>query len=145
MDLSIKELPEIQKSWKYVVPLSACLNITKPYAEDITYPNFAEYVGGNILPSGLPSSPTVSDAAFTPQGTLSGMSGLMATEAAGGPQTGYPSSSTASAGSSSSTGQNNDADAAGSKSGAAAGGWFKIPATLIFSALTGGIVFLFAM
>lgn len=86
MKLAIKELPITRKNWKYVVPLTACLNITKPYAEDIIYPNWAQYVGGKIEPKGLPTQPTISYASMTPQGTLAGGSGLMTTKKKGGPQ-----------------------------------------------------------
>lgn len=86
MKLAMSELPSIKKSWKNVVPLSACLNVTKPYAEDITYPNFAQYVGGNTEPSGLPDPPTITYASIQPQGTLAGGSGLMSTKKHGGPQ-----------------------------------------------------------
>jgi len=49
------------------------MNITQPYAEDITYPDFNDYVSGNILPSGLPSGDAIkaSSAAFSPAGTSS--------------------------------------------------------------------------
>lgn len=86
MELTQKEYSSIKQAWKNVVPLSACLNITRPYPEEIVYPNFAEYVGGNEMPSGIPSTFSVSHAAVTPQGTLSGTgAGYMATASAGGP------------------------------------------------------------
>jgi hypothetical protein len=86
MNLAVNELPSIKKSWKNVVPLTACLNITKPYAEDIIYPNFAQYIGGSIEPKGLPNPPTISYASIKPQGTLAGGSGHMNTNKNGGPQ-----------------------------------------------------------
>ncbi|WFD29883.1 hypothetical protein MSPP1_000897 [Malassezia sp. CBS 17886] len=52
----IKEYPKIKKAYKHIAPLTACYNATTPYAEDnITYPTFEQYVGGNIMPKGLPS------------------------------------------------------------------------------------------
>lgn len=86
MNLAIKELASIKKSWKNVVPLSACLNITKPYAEDITYPNFAQYIGGRTMPKNLPKPPVITNVNFTPQGSVAGGSGRMTTKKNGGPQ-----------------------------------------------------------
>lgn len=69
------------------MPLTACLNITQPYAENIIYPNFARYIDGDTMPSGLPTSaPSITAASFVPQGTLAGMGSLMNTFPAGGPQ-----------------------------------------------------------
>ncbi|UZJ55531.1 hypothetical protein CBS101457_004851 [Exobasidium rhododendri] len=51
MNLSMQELPSIKQSWKYVVPIAACLNTTKPYYEDYTYPDFANYIAGSVNPS----------------------------------------------------------------------------------------------
>ncbi|PWN90313.1 glycoside hydrolase/deacetylase [Acaromyces ingoldii] len=51
--------PQIQKKFKNIVPITACMNETKPYPEDITYPNFADYVKGNIEPSGIPTSSNI--------------------------------------------------------------------------------------
>lgn len=56
MKLFQQMFPQIKKAFKNVVPLTACLNVTSPYAENnITYPVFADYVKGNINPKGLPS------------------------------------------------------------------------------------------
>ncbi|UZJ52275.1 hypothetical protein CBS101457_001595 [Exobasidium rhododendri] len=52
----IEMYPSIQKAFKNIVPITACMNITNPYPEDITYPNFASYVSGDIMPSGLPGT-----------------------------------------------------------------------------------------
>jgi hypothetical protein len=88
MNMAIQEYPLIKQSWKYIVPLTACLNVTQPYAEDIIYPNFAQYIGGSTMPSGLPTTaPTIASASVIPQGTLSSMGSLMNTNQAGGPQT----------------------------------------------------------
>lgn len=134
MNLAILEYPSIKQSWKYIVPLTACLNITQPYAEDIIYPNFADYIGGTVLPSGVPTNPPTIAAVTTVtlQGTLSGMSGLMATAEAGGPQgpvatASYTLSNAATSTSSGRKSSNNS----NSKSGAQALAW-KVPFTLVF-------------
>ncbi|WFD29884.1 hypothetical protein MSPP1_000898 [Malassezia sp. CBS 17886] len=52
----IKEYPKIKKAYKHITPLTACYNATTPYAEDnITYPTFEQFIGGNIMPKGVPS------------------------------------------------------------------------------------------
>lgn len=55
MKMFVKMEPTIKKAYKNVVPLTACLNVTKPYVEDITYPDFSEFTSGNIDAKGLPS------------------------------------------------------------------------------------------
>lgn len=106
MELVRENYPKMKAAWPNIVPLTACLNITHPYVEDIIYPNFADYVGGKVMPSGLPGTFTVeAKAVATPQGTLSGMGGLMATAPAGGPDNaGAVSSSAAGASGSSAPG-----------------------------------------
>ena len=48
--------PKIQQAYKHVVPLTACMNVSHPYAENnISYRSFAEYTSGNIRAKGLPS------------------------------------------------------------------------------------------
>lgn len=68
MQEAIKMYPTIKQNFKNVVPLTACLNETNPYPEDITFPTFEEYIGGNILASGLPdgTSMKASDASYSP-------------------------------------------------------------------------------
>lgn len=92
MNMSIEQYPAVKAAWKHVVPLNACLNITKPYAEDITYPNFEDYVAGHVLASGLPDGRMniVSSAQVTAQGTLSGMAGGIT---AAFPTSAYPAAS----------------------------------------------------
>lgn len=46
--------PKISDAYKHIVPITACQNVTKPYAEDITYPDFADFIKGNIEPKGVP-------------------------------------------------------------------------------------------
>lgn len=133
MNMSAQELPEIKKAWKNVVPLSACLNITKPYPENVTYPNFAEYVGGTVMPSGLPTTFSISSAVATPQGTLSGMGGLMATASAGGPDN--AGVVTTALGKSQNT---TNKHATSASSGASLGAWYTVPILFLTGALAGG-------
>lgn len=109
MDLVVQEYPALKKAWPNVVPLTACLNLTHPYVENITYPDFAQYVAGNVMAVGLPSGTVSIDskAVVTPQGTLSGMGGLMPTASAGGPDNpGVVSSAAAAASGSNGSKQN---------------------------------------
>lgn len=68
MKMFMTMYPKIKAAFKYIVPLTACMNITQPYPEAITYPNFAQYIAGNISPTGEPTSSnvTVSDATYSP-------------------------------------------------------------------------------
>ncbi|UZJ50710.1 hypothetical protein CBS101457_000030 [Exobasidium rhododendri] len=85
MGLVKSEYAASKAAWKYMVPLTACLNLTQPYPEAITYPNFAQYISGSVSPKGNPSGTiSISSPTVTPQGTLSGMGGHMPTGAAGG-------------------------------------------------------------
>ncbi|CBQ69654.1 related to Chitin deacetylase precursor [Sporisorium reilianum SRZ2] len=85
MNMSIEQYPAVKAAWKHVVPLNACLNITHPYPEDISYPDFNEYIGGNVLASGLPNNhmDIASTAQVTAQGTLSGMGSTFPTASDG--------------------------------------------------------------
>lgn len=115
MNMSIEQYPAVKKAWKNVVPLTACLNITNPYPEAITYPNFEEYTSGNVLAKGLPSSSDLeisSTASVVPQGTLSGEGGTMQTASSGagnnvGSSNGGSSNGVSSDGSSSNGGSSN--------------------------------------
>ncbi|TKY88448.1 hypothetical protein EX895_002800 [Sporisorium graminicola] len=75
MNMSVEQYPAVKAAWKHVVPLNACLNITHPYPEDITYPDFSDYIAGNVVASGLPNNhmEIASTVKVTAQGTLSGM------------------------------------------------------------------------
>lgn len=85
MNMSIEQYPAVKAAWKHVVPLTACLNTTRPYPEDIVYPNFSDYIEGNVVASGLPdaSMGISSTAQVSAQGTLSGMGGSFATASDG--------------------------------------------------------------
>lgn len=62
----MKFYPTIAKKFKHIVPITACMNDTKPYPEDITYPDFADYIAGNIEPNGIPTASNVTaDASAT--------------------------------------------------------------------------------
>ncbi|WFD28125.1 hypothetical protein MNAN1_003131 [Malassezia nana] len=42
MSIIIDHLSDLKDAYKFVLPITACMNITQPYAEDIRYPNFLE-------------------------------------------------------------------------------------------------------
>ncbi|RCI03213.1 hypothetical protein CU098_004318 [Rhizopus stolonifer] len=47
MDFFIKHYPDIKKSYKHVLDVATCMNITNPYAEtSVTFPTFEQAVGG---------------------------------------------------------------------------------------------------
>ncbi|CAO3624622.1 unnamed protein product [Cunninghamella blakesleeana] len=47
MSLAIKNLPSIMKSYKHVIDVATCNNVTNPYQEnDVTFPTFAQYLSG---------------------------------------------------------------------------------------------------
>ena len=70
---AMMEYPRISKAFKYVVPVEVCHNITKPYQESITYPDFGTYIKGtaNRMPSGIPKANAIQAkvAQFTPSGS----------------------------------------------------------------------------
>jgi hypothetical protein len=114
MDIMMQMYPTIKEHFKYIVPITACMNITNPYPEAITYPAFADYVAGNVMPSGLPSakniqvspSATYSPVAVASQtGSLSQGSGssTSGSNSAAGSSSTFGSSSSGSSSSSSSS------------------------------------------
>ncbi|KAJ1029057.1 hypothetical protein NDA18_002685 [Ustilago nuda] len=73
MEEFMKQYANIQAVFKHIVPLTACKNQSRPYPENIVYPNFEQYVAGNINATGLPKgseikaadnnyNPTIADA-----------------------------------------------------------------------------------
>jgi hypothetical protein len=63
MSEAVKFLPQIKAAFKYVLPIAVAMNETHPYEEqDITYPNFEQYIAGQVnasnadMPSQLDSS-----------------------------------------------------------------------------------------
>ncbi|KAL4399616.1 chitin deacetylase [Malassezia pachydermatis] len=59
MQIFMDMFPEVQKGFKNIVPISACQNITKPYVEDITYPNFSNFVSDKLNYQGLPTADSI--------------------------------------------------------------------------------------
>lgn len=105
MELMIEMYPTIKQHFKYIVPITACMNITNPYPEDLTYPNFASYIAGSIMPSGLPSADAiaVSSASFNPVAVASQTGTLAQTASATGSSDSSDSSSSSNKKSSSSS------------------------------------------
>lgn len=56
MHMMMQEYHNIKSDFAHIVPVQTCLNNTTPYKEDIVYPDFAEYVAGNIMPSTVPAA-----------------------------------------------------------------------------------------
>lgn len=55
MSIFIEKESKIADAYKHVAPISACMNVTNPYMENqIVYPDFEEYTGGNANYKGLP-------------------------------------------------------------------------------------------
>lgn len=49
--------PVLKDAFKHIVPATACMNVTRPYAEEKPkYPTFKEFVNGERKPKGLPDS-----------------------------------------------------------------------------------------
>ncbi|MCO5549778.1 hypothetical protein L7F22_003251 [Adiantum nelumboides] len=140
MELVKENYPKMKAAFPNIVPLTACLNITHPYVEDIIYPNFADYIGGKVMPSGLPSTFTVqADAVATPQGTLSGMGSLMQTASAGGPDNAGVVSSSGAANPTSSNGSPNNLS---NKKSAASPSNVIAPFAIMFAGMTAGALLL---
>ncbi|WFD36386.1 hypothetical protein MCUN1_003265 [Malassezia cuniculi] len=59
MSMFESQAPNIQKAYKNVVPLTACLNVTNPYPEDITYPDFKAFTSGTLDPKNKPDIASV--------------------------------------------------------------------------------------
>ncbi|PKI82572.1 hypothetical protein MVES1_003879 [Malassezia vespertilionis] len=50
--------PKVKAAYTNVVPLTACTNVTKPYVEDITYPDFGQLITGGKA-TGLPGGDSI--------------------------------------------------------------------------------------
>ncbi|KAK9762827.1 hypothetical protein K7432_011052 [Basidiobolus ranarum] len=49
MTMAEKWYPQLKQAFKHIVPVASCMNITTPYVEtNYTYPDFAQYISGNI-------------------------------------------------------------------------------------------------
>jgi hypothetical protein len=116
MEEMIEKYPSIKAHFKNIVPLTACMNETNPYPENITFPTFAEYVAGDIMPLGLPSGSAIkpSAASYLPQAyasqttltnslPLTGSAATASSTGAGSQSTGKSSSSEKASSSSSSS------------------------------------------
>lgn len=71
MQIAMDMYPNIAAKFDHIVPLTACMNWTSPYAEgNITYPNFSQYTSGTIEPKGAPSASDIQiyNAPFSPIG-----------------------------------------------------------------------------
>ncbi|KAK0528228.1 hypothetical protein OC834_004132 [Tilletia horrida] len=90
------EYANITKAFKHVVPLTACLNETNPYEPNsgISYPNFNDYVAGNVMPSGLPSSFSIKEQNYNPISISSAAAAASSTAANSKPSTSAKGGST---------------------------------------------------
>lgn len=55
MDMFTKMYSSVKKAYKNIVPVTACMNVTNPYPEDITFPTFEEFTSGKIDPKNKPN------------------------------------------------------------------------------------------
>lgn len=56
MSEAVKFYPMIKAAFKYILPIATALNETHPYEEqDITFPNFEQYIAGQINASNADS------------------------------------------------------------------------------------------
>lgn len=98
MSEAVKFYPMIKAAFKYVLPIATALNITHPYEEeDVTFPNFEQYIAGQINASNS-DSPSQLDASVGSGASVSGSSASMSGSAGTASKTG--SSSTSPSGSS---------------------------------------------
>ncbi|KNC98727.1 uncharacterized protein SPPG_06405 [Spizellomyces punctatus DAOM BR117] len=67
MGLAMQYYPEIKNAYKHLMPVASCMNITKPYAEDITYPDFATLAG--LAPTNTSTSTTTVASSTAPSPT----------------------------------------------------------------------------
>ena len=54
MSLFVEEYGNIKKAFDNIVPMTACFNVSRPYPEDIEYPDFAAFTSGTLDPKGKP-------------------------------------------------------------------------------------------
>jgi hypothetical protein len=99
MSEAVKFYPQIKAAFKYLLPIATALNITHPYEEeDVTYPNFEQYIAGQINASNS-DSPSQLDASLG-SGSASASSGATSSSVSGsGSPSGTASSSTSASGS----------------------------------------------
>jgi cobalamin biosynthesis Mg chelatase CobN len=78
MSLAIKNLPQITKSYKNVMDVATCMNITYPYQEKtIKFPSFADYVSGKT------DTTTGSNSTASTAGSSSGVASSKSSAASG--------------------------------------------------------------
>ncbi|KAI8327738.1 hypothetical protein BC941DRAFT_364410 [Chlamydoabsidia padenii] len=64
MSLALKNLPQITKSYKNVMDVATCMNITYPYQEHtVKFPSFTDFVSGNTTNTVGSNSPSSSKSA----------------------------------------------------------------------------------
>ena len=98
MSEAVKFYPMIKAAFKYVLPIATALNITHPYEEqDVTFPNFEQYIAGQINASNA-DSPSQLDASLGSAGA-SGSSSSVSSASASGSPSGTKSASTSPSGS----------------------------------------------
>ncbi|KAI8086985.1 uncharacterized protein B0P05DRAFT_533202 [Gilbertella persicaria] len=80
MSLALKFLPKIQSSYKHVVDVATCMNITQPYHEtEVVHTTFADYLNASSS-SAAPAADSAADSA----NTTTNSSASTTTEAAAG-------------------------------------------------------------
>jgi len=90
MSEAVKFLPQIKAAFKYVLPIATAMNTTHPYEEeDITYPNFEQYIAGQVNASNA-DMPSQLDASL---GSGSSASASSSSSASGSAASGSASSS----------------------------------------------------
>ncbi|SAM02956.1 hypothetical protein [Absidia glauca] len=76
MDFAIKNLPQITKSYKNVMDVATCMNISYPYQEHtVKFPSFADYVAGNKGNTVGSNSTSSSSSSSSPSGNAKSSSG----------------------------------------------------------------------
>jgi len=99
MSEAVKFLPQIKAAFKYVLPIAVAMNETHPYEEqDITYPNFEQYIAGQVNASNA-DMPSQLDASLG-SGSSASASASASGSASSGSASGSASSSASGSGSS---------------------------------------------
>jgi hypothetical protein len=106
MSEAVKWLPQLKAAFKYVIPIATAMNESHPYEEeDITYPNFEQYIAGQVnasnadMPSQLDTSLGSSSSSSSSSVSASGSS-ASASAASGSAASSASGSSAAKSGSS---------------------------------------------
>jgi hypothetical protein len=101
MSEAVKFLPQIKAAFKYVLPIAVAMNETHPYEEqDITYPNFEQYIAGQVNASNadMPSQLDASLGSGSASASGSASSGSAASAASSASGSGSSAKSSTSAG-----------------------------------------------